>query len=79
MNTTFYSMGCLRLALIEQIDIVTMLSITVAVFLILLILGIRKTYKLKAENDRLSKLNPLDSDDEKDKRYKDFQDGHLYE
>ena len=78
MNTTFYSMGCLRLALIEQIDIVTMLSITVAVFLILLILGIRKTYKLKAENDRLSKLNPLDSDDEKDKRYKDFQDGHLY-
>lgn len=79
MNTTFYSMGCLRLALIEQIDIVTMLSITVAVFLILLILGIRKTYKLKAENDRLSKINPLDSDDEKDKRYKDFQDGHLYE
>lgn len=79
MNTTFYSMGCLRLALIEQIDIVTMLSITVAVFLILLILGIRKTYKLKAENDRLSKLNPLDSDDEKDKKYKDFQDGHLYE
>lgn len=66
------------LFLIEQIDIVTMLSVTVVIFLVLLILGIRKTYKLKAENDRLNKINPLQSDDD-NKSYKDFRDGHLYE
>ena len=70
--------GYFHLFLVEQIDIVTVLSVTVAVFLVLLILGIRKTYKLKAENDRLNKINPLQSDDE-NKSYKDFRDGHLYE
>lgn len=78
MTTSLFLKGSFQFPLIEQVDIVTMLSVTVAVFLILLILGIRKTYKLKAENDRLSKINPLQSEEE-DKKYKDFQDGHLYE
>lgn len=61
--------------LIEQINIVTMLIITVCVFLVLLILGVRKSYKLKAENERLSKKSS-NSDVEKD--YEDFTEGHLY-
>jgi len=61
--------------LIEQINIVTMLIITVCVFLVLLIIGVRKSYKLKAENERLSKKSS-NSDVEKD--YEDFTEGHLY-
>lgn len=78
MITLLSFKGYICLFLIEQIDIVTILSITVAVFFVLLILGVRKTYKLKAENDKLNKINPLQSDED-NKSYKDFRDGHLYE
>ena len=64
--------------LIEQISIVTMLTITVAFFLILLVLGIRKSYKLKAENDRLSKKSSTSSTED-NKVYRDFREGHLYD
>ena len=64
--------------LIEQISIVTMLTITVAFFLILLVLGIRKSYKLKAENDRLSKKSKMSSTED-NKVYRDFREGHLYD
>ena len=64
--------------LIEQLGIITMLTITVGFFLVLLILGVRKSYKLKAENERLSKKKTLQSDEE-DKAYKDFTEGHLYD
>ena len=64
--------------LIEQISIVTMLIITVAFFLILLILGVRKSYKLKAENDRLSKRSSTSSKED-NKVYRDFREGHLYD
>ena len=64
--------------LIEQISIVTMLTITVAFFLILLVLGIRKSYKLKAENDRLSKKSKISSTED-NKVYRDFREGHLYD
>lgn len=64
--------------LIEQLSIVTMLIITVSVFLILLVLGVRKSYKLKAENERLSKKSTTNSDDV-NKVYKDFTEGHLYD
>ncbi|MFK2820159.1 hypothetical protein U0L90_08530 [Flavobacteriaceae sp. LMIT009] len=65
--------------LIEQISIVTMLTITVAFFLILLILGVRKSYKLKAENDRLSKRSNTSSSEDDNKVYRDFREGHLYD
>ena len=58
-------------------DLVIVLSVTVGVFLILLFFGVRNTYKLKAENERLANLNNLDSD-ENTKEYKDFTEGHLY-
>ena len=58
----------------ELSNIVTILIITVFVFLILLILGVRKSYKLKAENERLSKESPnLKKED-----YDDFTEGHIY-
>ena len=68
----------LSIPLIEQMSIVTVLLITVIFFLILLLLGIRKSYKLKAENDRLSHPKELE-EDEKSKSYEDFTDGHLYD
>ena len=64
--------------LIEQASIVTILIITVSFFLILLILGIRKSFKLKAENEQLSKKRSLQSEED-NKEYKDFTEGHLYD
>jgi septal ring-binding cell division protein DamX len=59
----------------ELTNIVTILIITVFVFLVLLILGVRKSFKLKAENERLSKEH-TEEDEKKD--YEDFTEGHLY-
>jgi hypothetical protein len=78
MLTYLLSYGISLYFLLEQISIVTMLSIVVVFFLVLLIVGVVKTYKLKAENDKLNKINPLQSEEE-NKTYKDFRDGHLYE
>ena len=66
------------IALIEQTSIVTILMVTVAFFLILLILGVRKSYKLKAENEKLSKKSNTSSTED-NKQYKDFTEGHLYD
>ncbi|TBN06457.1 hypothetical protein EYD45_00830 [Hyunsoonleella flava] len=64
--------------LISQSQIVTILSVVVVFFLILLILGVRKSYILKKENDQLAQSGSLQSDDD-NKTYKDFRDGHLYD
>jgi hypothetical protein len=71
--TEFFS-----IALIEQSSIVLGLSISVVFFLILLILGWRKSYLLKKESDKLSKTFTIDSEEE-NKIYKDFTDGHMYD
>ncbi|PWH82468.1 hypothetical protein DIS18_09440 [Algibacter marinivivus] len=63
--------------LINQSDIVTMLIIVTVFFGILLLLGIRKSYKLKKENERLDAMNKKIAEDE-DKPYQDFTDGHMY-
>lgn len=64
--------------MIEQLSIVKMLAITVIFFLVLLILGIRKSYKLKKENERLNEMS-TSFQDEENKPYKDFTEGHLYD
>ncbi|SEQ48312.1 hypothetical protein SAMN05421824_1769 [Hyunsoonleella jejuensis] len=64
--------------LISQSQIVTILSVVVVFFLILLILGVRKSYILKKENDKLAQSGSLQSDDD-NKAYKDFREGHLYD
>lgn len=62
---------------ISQKDIVTVLIVVVVFFSILLILGIRKSYKLKKENEQLDKISEeLARQDEK---YKDFTEGHMYD
>lgn len=66
------------ISLIEQINIVTTLIIVGAVFFVLLIVGILKSFKLKAENERLSENSTLQSDED-NKVYRDFTDGHLYD
>ncbi|TYA59119.1 hypothetical protein [Formosa maritima] len=69
---------CQYILLIEQKSIVTALSISVVFFLILLILGLRKSYKLRQENEELSKAGSLDVDEEK-KAYRDFTESHMYD
>ncbi len=66
------------LFLIEQMSIVKILAITVLFFLVLLILGVRKSFILKKENERLSKTSPTLNDDA-NKPYKDFTEGHMYD
>ncbi len=63
--------------LLEEISIVTILSITILFFLVLLILGIIKWFKLKAESERLSQSSFSTEDD--NKVYKSFREGHLYD
>jgi hypothetical protein len=63
--------------LFDYSEIVTMLIIVVVFFSILLLLGIRKSYKLKKENERLDALNRKIAEEE-DKPYQDFTEGHMY-
>ena len=65
-----------RFAVIEQSDIVTVLIVVVIFFSILLILGIRKSYKLKKENERLDKISEEIAKQKEE--YKDFTEGHMY-
>ena len=62
----------------NQSDIVTALIVVVVFFSILLILGVRKSYKLKKENERLNSMNTKISDED-EKIYKDFTEGHMYD
>ncbi|GAA4882646.1 hypothetical protein GCM10023311_00920 [Flaviramulus aquimarinus] len=66
----------LTIPLINQSQIVTVLTIVVIFFGIILILGVRKSYKLKKENEKLEQMNTSISDEDED--YKDFTDGHMY-
>ena len=63
--------------LMEQNQIVTVLIIVVAFFSILLILGVRKSYLLKKENEKLDEIGRKHAEEE-EKAYKDFTDGHMY-
>lgn len=61
--------------LINQSQVVNVLVIVVVFFGILLVLGIRKSYKLRKENERLNSMNTKIPEEED---YKDFTDGHMY-
>jgi len=65
------------ISLLNQSSIVIALLVVSVVFGILLLLGIRKSQKLKKENERLEAMNTK-IDDDKEKPYKDFTDGHMY-
>ena len=64
--------------LVSQSHIVTLLIIVTVFFGILLLLGIRKSHKLKKENERLDAMDKKIAEDDKEKPYKDFTDGHMY-
>ena len=63
--------------LLQQIDVITILIITIAFFTVLLILGVMKWIKLKAESEKLTRTGL--SSDEDNKVYRDFREGHLYD
>ncbi|PKQ46580.1 hypothetical protein [Confluentibacter flavum] len=68
----------LSIILFEQTQTVIVLTIVVIFFAVLLILGVRKSYKLKKENERLDKISEkLAKEDEE--KYEDFTDGHMYQ
>jgi len=64
-------------ATLAQVGIITMLVVTSIFFLILLVLGVLKSYKLKEENDKLSQNSTTIHT--KKKQYQDFRNGHLYD
>ena len=66
----------LTISLISQSQIVTILTVVVVFFGIILLLGVRKSYLLKKDNERLEKMNTSMPDEDED--YKDFTDGHMY-
>lgn len=78
MSQVFSLSGTFSLALIEQSSIVTALAISVIFFLVLLILGLRKSYLLRKESEKLSQSFSSDTDEET-KVYKDFTESHLYD
>lgn len=59
-------------------EIVIVLSTTLIIFAVLLVMGIRKSYKLKKENERLFKMSEKLTENRVE-TYKDFTDGHMYQ
>lgn len=59
-------------------EIIIVLSIALVIFAVLLIVGIRKSYKLKKENERLFKISEKLTEP-REENYKDFTDGHMYQ
>jgi O-antigen/teichoic acid export membrane protein len=66
----------INLPLINQSDVVTVLVIVVVFFSVLLLLGIRKSYKLKKENEKLDQMSEQIAKEEE--KYTDFTEGHMY-
>lgn len=66
----------LVIVLLNQSYVVNTLIVVVLFFGIVLILGIRKSYKLKKENKRLNSMDTKMPDDED---YEDFTEGHMYD
>ena len=64
--------------LVAEYTILTVLIIVVVFFALLLILGIRKSYKLKKENERLDQISE-ELAKKKEEEYKDFTGGHMYQ
>jgi len=65
------------LALLLEASLSTILIIVGIFFAILLLLGLRKSYILKKENERLEAMNNK-INEETDKAYRDFTEGHIY-
>lgn len=57
-------------------SLVKALLIVGLVFLVLIVIGLVKSFKLKAENERLSQAA---KENEEKNKYQDFTEGHLYE
>lgn len=76
MLLNYKTISLLNVPLLTQSQIVIGLSVVVGFFFILLLLGVRKSYILKKENERLDKI----SEDmlKKKEEYKDFTEGHMY-
>lgn len=62
----------------SQVALVTILVIVLVFFVILLCLGVIKSYKLQKENERLEAMNPQ-IEDETNKPYNDFTQSHMYD
>ena len=78
MLTSFFTkISHFALLLIETNTLLNVLIIVGVFFIILIILGMRKTYKLNVENRRLNELHKQQV--EKEEKYQDFTEGHLYD
>ncbi len=67
------------LPIISKSNILSILIFIVAVFGFLLFLGVRKSYMLKKENERLESMTDfMDNQIDEDSPYRDFTEGHMY-
>ncbi|WP_248723047.1 hypothetical protein [Seonamhaeicola sp. ML3] len=67
-----------RFLIVAEYTILTVLIIVVIFFALLLILGVRKSFKLKKENERLDQISE-EIAKKKEEEYKDFTGGHMYQ
>ncbi|MEP3836511.1 MAG: hypothetical protein ABJM36_02635 [Algibacter sp.] len=64
-------------SLISESSILIVLVVITVFFGVILLLGVRKSYKLKKENERLEAMDTKIPETDEDS-YKDFTDGHMY-
>ncbi|MEO8933460.1 MAG: hypothetical protein ABI295_04065 [Xanthomarina sp.] len=62
----------------QSVVVAVILSASILFFLVLLILGIKKIYLLRKENNKLNQKFKTDSLED-NKTYTDFTEGHIYE
>ena len=77
LNFLLHRVSLITLSM-SQFALITVLAIVLVFFIILLCLGVIKSYKLQKENARLEAMNPQ-IEDEKDKPYNDFTQSHMYD
>lgn len=66
-------------AFLLRISLNTILIVVGVFFSVLLLLGLRKSYILKKENERLSAMNNQINEMNTDETYRDFTEGHAYD
>ena len=75
-NIAMASLFSILNLMVSTSQLTIVLIVTASIFVVFIVIAIIRTYKLNAENKRLTELDNFKS--EEDDTYKDFTDGHLY-
>jgi len=75
-NIAMASLFSILNLMVSTSQLTIVLIVTASIFVVFIVIAVIRTYKLNAENKRLTELDNFKS--EEDDTYKDFTDGHLY-